>query len=623
MKHLIIVLTVFVLMLNISYSQYKYENPIYIKNNAPTSLTNAQVLIRFNTLTPVVWGWMQADGKDIAFTSACGATNYLQHWIDSYMLTDSTKIWVRVPYIGANDSTLIYLNFGNPNATNLSTFNVFDGPWSSTDSVILSSTSQQNNHQFGFRFTANNDLLITHFGKRVVDSTQRYVTLFDYNTQAILGQRYIDAGHPAQYNYNNLDSPLWLLQGHQYVICVFCGLSQFYYYGNTTQVSPYLTYIEMRHMFSASQNTFPTIAIPNMHYGCPDFLYWAKQNVTPAPTFTVLPSADTTTPSSPQNLTANLGALQVLLKWNKNSEYDVSKYNVYMNTEFNPSTSTLIGTVNQPDTTFLSTGLTSGTTYFFWVKSVDRYCNPKISPYSNVAICVPGNATYNLPELIYYKFKNNIYNPLSTPNFASTPVGQYFADIIGLTLGAGGEFDSCLSGNGTVGGSVITGWPWSMGSGLWTISFWVKDLANSGQVFLFGDNWADVFACYYGGSAGANNICFRSAYQGYLYRFNIITPCPMPGNQVFHFVYTGSQIRVYRNGVSVQDTIASFNTSPGSGLSVGGYLGTTQSLNGKMDEFRLFNRELSSNEISQTWIHCQQQQVILFRYHKTRILLRI
>ncbi len=390
MKRVITVLFIIsIFMSAVSYSQYKYENPIYIKNNTATSLTNVQVRLVINTQALISAGWMQADGKDIRFATLCGGTTFRDHWVEKSLNTDTTVIWVNVPSLGANDSALIYLYYGNPSATNISTLSVFYGPHSATDSVVVSSTNTVSNCQRGFRFTANEDVLLAYMGKRIPNATQRYVTLFDFNTQAILGQIQVDAGTATVYNYNAVTNPLWLMSGQQYIIALFNGSGDMYYYGNSTQIGQHLTFGDMRYANSCTQNTFPTSIVSGMHYGTPDFLYYTKQNVTPAPTFTVLPPADTVTPAIPLNLTALPGNQQALLKWRKNLEFDMYQYGLYRNTTNNPSTSTFIGSTNHPDTTYTATGLTNGTTYYFWVRTADRYCSPRISGYSVVASCTP------------------------------------------------------------------------------------------------------------------------------------------------------------------------------------------------------------------------------------------
>ncbi len=350
---------------NVSNAQFKYENPVWVKNNSGTALTNIQVLIIFNTQAPIGAGWMLANGNDIRFVSTCNGTTYLGHWVEGYLNTDTTKIWVNVPSIGANDSTQIFLYYGNPSATNISTLSVFYGPHSATDSVMVTSSNTVSNCQRGFRFTAIEDILVAYFGKRTPNATQRYLTLFDFTTQAILAQIQVDAGTVGVYNYNELTTPLWLRSGQQYVMQLYNGTSDMYYYGTSSQIGQHLTYGDMRYCNSCTQNTFPTSILSNYHYGTPDFLYYTKQTVSPAPTSRVLPAADTNTPVAPTNLSALGLNLSAQLKWSKNLEFDMYQYEIYRNTSNNPSTATVLGNVNHPDTTYLATGLANGTTYYF------------------------------------------------------------------------------------------------------------------------------------------------------------------------------------------------------------------------------------------------------------------
>ena len=590
------------LLLSVStYAQFKYETPVYIKNNTAGALTNIQVNLKVNTLALISAGWMQADGRDIRFTTACNSSTFLGHWVENYLNTDSTIIWVKVPSIGANDSTLVFMYYGNPSATTISTLTIFEGPLSATDSVVVASTNTVSNCQRGFRFTANEDILVAYFGKRIPNATQRYLTLFDFTSQAILAQIQVDAGVAGVYNYNLLTNPLWLRSGQQYVMELFNGSGDMYYYGASSQINPRLTYGDMRYQNTCTQNTFPTNTLTNIHYGCPDFMFYAKQNVTPAPTFRLMLPADTTTPAAPANLTALAGSGQATLKWNRNSEFDIGVYKVYRNTTNNPGSATLINTL--PDTTCVAGGLTNGTTYYFWVTAVDRYCTPKTSAFSTVASCTPGGGlTYNVPELLYYRFHNNTPSPLATPNFGSAPVGTSPAPITGHTVGAGGMVDTCLIGAAGTGANCVNpAWNWNV-TGSWTIGFWVSNLAETvsgSPTYLFGDAGSGSFRCFYGGAALPNNLYFRGPFNatGYL------IPCSSPGNHYFHFVWNGTAIVIYDNGVLLQ-TNATANVMPtGTGFKVGGYSTSSYALNtgGKMDEFRLYNRALTQAEITATW----------------------
>ena len=164
--------------------------------------------------------------------------------------------------------------------------------------------------------------------------------------------------------------------------------------------------------------------------------------------------------------------------------------------------------------------------------------------------------------------------------------------------------DTCLVGAaGTGANCVLPGWNWDV-TGNWTIGFWVSNLAETvsgSPTYLFGDLGSTSFRCFYGGAALPNNMYFRGPFNatGYL------IPCASPASHYFHFVWNGSAILIYDNGVLLQTNTTTNVMPTGSGFKVGGYSTSSYALNagGKMDEFRLYNRALTQAEISATWNH--------------------
>jgi hypothetical protein len=219
----------------------------------------------------------------------------------------------------------------------------------------------------------------------------------------------------------------------------------------------------------------------------------------------------------------------------------------------------------------------------------------------NFGVDVQPAILWDVPELIYYRFENNPTST-STPNYASAPVGTNPAPVMGLPFNTGGEFDTCITGTGGTGSSssINTGWNCSLGSGNWTISFWVSNLAETSSgspCYLFGDAGSTTFRCFYGGAAYPNNMLLRGPLT------DILIPCPMPGSHVFHFVYNGTNVIIYMDGVLVSTNPRTISMPTGTGFKVGGYSTSSYSLNvgGKMDEFRLYNRALSANEVAGSW----------------------
>lgn len=392
---------------------WRYEIPVTITNNSGTVINNYPVLMRVNTRSLISAGYMQTDGRDIRFAYTCGGS-LIDHTVESFINTDTTRIWIKMAYLGPYASITVFMYFGNPSASSGNTFAMFEGPYSSTNNVLVSNTGTVSNSQRGFRFSPTRDIIVTHFGKRVPNSTPRYVTLFDCGNQDIVAQLQV-SGQSGIYNYNQLANFQWLQAGHQYIISVYQNAGDDYYFGVSSQIGQYLTYYEMRYRNNCTQNSYPNQSVLNYQYGVPDFMYYVRPDpINPPPSSTSGLAADTNTPTPPANLFAVGGNQTAVLKWNKNSEFDVVRYFIYMNTSDNPFSASLIDSTSQPDTLYTVTGLSYGTPYYFWVKAADRYCSRRISDFSNYAMIVPLNipGQVEIPNVFaLYQNYPNPFNP--------------------------------------------------------------------------------------------------------------------------------------------------------------------------------------------------------------------
>ncbi len=204
----------------------------------------------------------------------------------------------------------------------------------------------------------------------------------------------------------------------------------------------------------------------------------------------------------------------------------------------------------------------------------------------------------NVPELIYYKFDAA---GTTVANEASSPVGLNPATVNGLTIGGTGQFGMGLLGNGgsSTTNYVNTGWNTNLGNSPWTISFYINGAANNTTLYyLWGNNTANSFRCFIGGAAGAGNAIIRGGGLP-----DLIIPAIAPGPTVIHFVFDGTTIKGYKNGVLGPSASATAVNIVGSApFKVGGY-STSIGMNAGciMDEFRIYNRALTADEISQTW----------------------
>jgi len=97
-----------------------YRRPITINNTSNSNnLSFFQVLVTIDTASLISAGKMRSDCGDIRFVDS-DETTLLGYWIESGCNTASTRIWVKVPFIPANSSKTIYVYYGNPSLTSMS-----------------------------------------------------------------------------------------------------------------------------------------------------------------------------------------------------------------------------------------------------------------------------------------------------------------------------------------------------------------------------------------------------------------------------------------------------------------------------------------------------------------------
>lgn len=266
---------------------WSYSKAYHVTENSGSSLLDYQVSLTLNTQTLIAAGQMNADGSDLRFSVDCGAgATFLEYYIAGGLNTTTTTIWIKIPVILANATVPLYVFYGNPAAQPMANINnVFIGPMSSTDSVASGAAGGVTNSQRGFRFGVTEDILVTHFGKREPNGTPRYVTLFNFSTQAIISQIQV-SGPAAEYSYSSIADPIWLTPGTQYVLELYQGNSDGYYFGNSSQAGQEIIYYDMRYCNSCTENTFPTSTLTNYHYGYPDLWYYKRQHATVEPTVT-------------------------------------------------------------------------------------------------------------------------------------------------------------------------------------------------------------------------------------------------------------------------------------------------------------------------------------------------
>ncbi len=98
---------------------WQYRIPITITNRISDDLYNYQILIEVDTQSLISDGKMNNDCSDIRFVAEDGTE--LNYWIEPQTInTANTKIWVKVPHIPGSGEVTIYMYYGNPASTSLS-----------------------------------------------------------------------------------------------------------------------------------------------------------------------------------------------------------------------------------------------------------------------------------------------------------------------------------------------------------------------------------------------------------------------------------------------------------------------------------------------------------------------
>ncbi len=289
---------------------YTRSAGIGVNHGGTATLTDYQVRLTINTMELITSGQMQPDADDMVFTLGQCDGAVLPHFIESGVNTATTVVWVKVPSLPVGMTPLLMWH-GNPTATATSAARgVFIGtgvandPISSTNQVVVAMTNTADQTQRGFRFTANVPALVVEFGKREPTGTNRFVTLFNFTTQAIVRQVTV-TGAAGTYGYTST-APFWLTAGQQYTIQVYGNTGDSYYYGTSSQLSADLTYGDLRYCNGCTQNTFPTDALAGYHYGQPDFRYYKRLTTTPEPTQVAVTAACTESATCDTDCTAPL-----------------------------------------------------------------------------------------------------------------------------------------------------------------------------------------------------------------------------------------------------------------------------------------------------------------------------
>ena len=465
-------IALFVLSFSFAKAQltgYSFIRPITVSNTSTATAYGYQLKLTINTQSLISASQMNASGNDLRFGKTCNGSSLFNYWIESGINTSSTVIWVKLDTLLAGSLKTFFMFYGNSSAPAVSGLaNVFVGPNSSTDSVASGAAGGVGNSQRGFRFSPNEDLLITALGKREPNGTSRYVTLFDNATQTIVAQTQV-AGPAAQYSYGNLAAPFWITQGTQYVLELYQDAADGYYYGASSQVGQHLTYYDMRYCNGCTQNTFPTNVLTNFHYGYPDLWYWTKTNLSPSPSYTmdalptisVVQSSAAICPLQAVSFTASSSVPLTTYTWQPGNSSG-SALNV------NPASTTVYSFVaSRPACTYT----TSGTA------TITVHPTPTISITGNSPICGTGTRVLTAAGASTYTWNTSVQgatlsvSPTSTTTYSligtsalgctNTAASTVTVNTIPTVVIAGGNLAVCSGSSAVLVASGAASYVWN------------------------------------------------------------------------------------------------------------------------------------------------------------------
>jgi len=203
----------------------------------------------------------------------------------------------------------------------------------------------------------------------------------------------------------------------------------------------------------------------------------------------------------------------------------------------------------------------------------------------------------SIPEILYYKFDRT--DNLVVNMASNAPAGTDTAHIIGaMQQDSVGQCGHALIGSGNTSATdyVDTHWAVDLAASSWTISFWSSNISSTSLFYIFGDAGSSSFRCFANGAAGTGNWVLRGAGITDI----IVTGTAVMTPSLTTFVYDSlsGNAYAYANGILVNTVSQGTPLLNGTEFKVGGYSTSTGfTAGGLLDEFRFYNRALSSAEV--------------------------
>lgn len=290
-----------------------------------------------------------------------------------------------------------------------------------------------------------------------------------------------------------------------------------------------------------------------------------------------------TAPNSPSNLTATANEVSVLLNWTASPDQDVTGYNIFRSESAGGSYNTIARNVTA--TSFVDNTVEAGKQYFYTVKAVDYSLNR--SAYSNeVSATASGEKTL----IANFQFEESLSD--NTINFNN---GAAYGTISYVNGKSGSK---ALSLNGS---NSFVQLPAEIANHREiTIAAWVywKGTVFSQRIFDFGNGENEYMYLTPRSTDGDYRFVIKNNGEEQQLRTNSM----LGRNKWVHVAVTlgSSGASMYIDGQVVSESDA-FTISPIDFKPVLNYIGRSQTSNlfsGFIDDFRIYNYALSSEDIN-------------------------
>lgn len=292
-----------------------------------------------------------------------------------------------------------------------------------------------------------------------------------------------------------------------------------------------------------------------------------------------------TAPAAPAGLAATAGQLSVKLNWITNSESDLAGYAIFRSTTSGGPYDTIA--MGLKTNTYTDKAANKATNYYYVVKAVN-YSSGK-SAYSAQVSATPGAA----PSLVgQYSMEGNVADSSGNANDGV---------LSGSPVYTSGKFGSAISLDGTNNYVALPAGMVNFDD--ITIAAWVywNGGANWQRVFDFGNDTAHNL--FLTAKSDANTLRFGTRNGGTAEQD--LNTTVLPTGQWVHVAVTlsGNTGKLYVNG-QLRDTQAITN-HPSNFNPVNVWIGKSQFpdplLNGRVDDFRVYNYALSSAQITNVY----------------------